>query len=254
MKALAAAVDDGVAAVGLQSPNFLGCIEDGAAACELAHGKGALAVGSFYPIALGLLASPGEMGFDIATGEGQPLGNYVAYGGPSFGYFAAKKDFLRQMPARIVGQTVDRDGKRGFVLTMTTREQHIRREKATSNICTSNTLMALRGVIYLAMLGPQGLREVAEQCVEKAHATAERIFKLKGCKPLTSAPFFNEFCVKFEQPIERVRDRLARQDILGGIEVRRWYPEHGDSLMFAVTEVNTKVECDKLVDALGGAL
>ncbi|MFN0207412.1 MAG: aminomethyl-transferring glycine dehydrogenase subunit GcvPA [Planctomycetota bacterium] len=245
-------LDDTTAAVGVQSPNFLGVIEDGAAICELAHAKGAVAVGSFYAISLGLLASPGEMGFDIATGEGQPLGNYLSYGGPSFGFFATKQEYLRQMPARIVGQTLDRDGKRGFVLTMTTREQHIRREKATSNICTSNTLMALRGVIYLAMLGPTGLREVAEQCVEKAHATAERIYKLKGCAPLTTAPFFNEFCVKFEQPVEKVRDRIARQDILGGIELRKWYPEYNNSLMFAATESNTKAECDKLVDAVGG--
>lgn len=245
-------IDDETAAVGVQSPNFLGCIEDGAAICDITHKKGALAVGSFYAIALGLLASPGELGFDIAVGEGQPLGNYLSYGGPSFAFFATKKEFLRQMPARIVGQTVDRDGKRGFVLTMTTREQHIRREKATSNICTSNTLMALRGVIYLAMLGPNGLREVAEQCVEKAHATAERIFKLKGCAPLATAPFFNEFTVKFEQPIEKVRDRIARNDIIGGLELRKWYPEYSNALMFAVTEVNTKIECDKLVDSIGG--
>lgn len=252
-KALEAALDANTGALGVQSPNFLGCIEDGSALCDAAHRKGALAVGSFYPIALGLLASPGEMGFDVATGEGQPLGNYLSYGGPSFGFFAAKQEFLRQMPARIVGRTVDREGKRGFVLTMTTREQHIRREKATSNICTSNTLMALRGAIYLAMLGPTGLREVAEQCVEKAHATAERIFRLPGCAPATTAPFFNEFGVKFAQPIEHVRDRIARQDILAGIELRRWYPEHANALLFAVTEANTKVECDKLVDALGGS-
>lgn len=252
LAALKNLVDDQTAAVAVQTPNFLGCIEDGAAICEIAHKKGAIAIGSFYAISLGLLASPGELGFDIACGEGQPFGNYLSYGGPSFAFFATKKEYLRQMPARIVGQTVDRDGKRGFVLTMTTREQHIRREKATSNICTSNTLMALRGVIYLAMLGPNGLREVAEQCVEKAHATADRIYKSKGCSPLTTAPFFNEFCVKFEQPVEKVRDRIARADILGGIEMRKWYPEYNNSLMFAVTEVNTKAECDKLVDAVGG--
>lgn len=252
LAALRNAVGDDTAAVGVQTPNFLGCIEDGAAICEIAHSKKALAVGSFYAMSLGILASPGELGFDIASGEGQPFGNYVAYGGPSFGFFATKKEFLRSMPARIVGQTVDRDGKRGFVLTMTTREQHIRREKATSNICTSNTLMALRGVIYLAMLGPVGLREVAEQCVEKAHATADRMFRSKGCSRLTSAPFFNEFCVRFDQPVEKVRDRLARADILGGIEMRRWYPEYSNALMFAVTEANTKSDCDKLVDATGG--
>lgn len=252
--ALAAAVDADTAAVGIQSPNFFGCIEDGAAAADLAHRHGALAVGSFYPIALGLLASPGEMGFDIATGEGQPLGNYLSYGGPSFGFFAAKQEFLRQLPARIVGQTVDRDGKRGFVLTMTTREQHIRREKATSNICTSNTLMALRGVLYLAMLGPSGLREVAEQCVEKAHATAERLFRAKGCRRAFSAPFFNEFAVAIEGGVEKARDRIARHDILGGIELRRWYPEHADALLFAVTEANTKEECNKLAEAVGGLL
>ncbi len=249
---LRAAVDDRTGAVGIQTPNFLGVIEDGAAVCEIAHAKGALAVGSFYAIALGLLASPAELGFDVATGEGQPLGNYVAYGGPSFGFFATRQKYVRQMPARLVGKTVDRDGKRGFVLTFTTREQHIRREKATSNICTSNTLMALRGVIYLAMLGPQGLREVAEQCVEKAHATAERLFASKGCARATTAPFFNEFAVRFTDPIEKVRDRLARRDVLGGIELRRWYPEFADSLLFAVTEVNTKAECDVLVDAAGG--
>jgi glycine dehydrogenase subunit 1 len=252
LAALKAALDDRTAAVGVQTPNFLGVIEDGAAVCEMAHASGAIAVGSFYAISLGLLASPAELGFDIATGEGQPLGNYLSYGGPSFGFFATKKEFLRQMPARIVGQTVDRDGKRGFVLTMTTREQHIRREKATSNICTSNTLMALRGVIYLAMLGPQGLREVAEQCVEKAHATADRIYRSKGCSRPFAAPFFNEFSVRFDQPVERVRERIARADILGGIELRRWYPEYSNSLLFAATEVNSKAECDKLVDAVGG--
>ncbi|HKE01881.1 MAG TPA: aminomethyl-transferring glycine dehydrogenase subunit GcvPA [Planctomycetota bacterium] len=253
MAKVRALVDDRTAAVGLQSPNFLGVIEDGAAASEIAHAKGALAVGSFDPIALGLLASPGEMGFDVATGEGQPLGNFPCYGGPTFGFFAAKQAFLRQMPARIVGQTVDRDGKRGFVLTMTTREQHIRREKATSNICTSNTLMALRGAIYLALLGPVGLREVAEQCVEKSHAVAERIFAGKGLSPLVSAPFFCEFSVATSEPVEKVRQRLGGRDILGGIELRRWYPEFGNGLLFAVTEANTKRECDSLVSALGGA-
>jgi glycine dehydrogenase subunit 1 len=252
--ALRAAVDERTAAVGIQSPNFLGAIEDGAAACEIAHGKGALAVGSFYAMSLALLASPGEMGFDVATGEGQPFGNYTCYGGPSFGFFASRQAFVRQMPARIVGKTVDREGRRAFVLTMTTREQHIRREKATSNICTSNTLMALRGAIYLALVGPQGLAEVARQCVEKAHAVAERVFRIRGCAPAASAPFFHEFAVRFEKPVERVRARLATAEILGGIELRRWYPEHANALLFAVTEANTASECDALVDALGSVL
>jgi glycine dehydrogenase subunit 1 len=238
------------ACLALQNPNFLGAIEEVAPLCEAAHGGGALGVVSVNPIALGLLASPGECGADVAVGEGQPLGVPPNYGGPSFGFFAARQEFIRRMPGRIVGETVDRDGKRGYVLTFQTREQHIRREKATSNICTNNALMALRGAIYLASLGPRGLREVASACATTAHAAAERIFAIPGYAPLLEGPFFHEFAVRCARGVERVRAALAAAGIAGGIPLARFHPEYPDALLFAFTEANTPEEVDLLVETL----
>ena len=238
------------ACLALQSPNFLGAVEEMAPFCDAARGAGALGVVSVNPIALGLLASPGECGADIAVGEGQPLGVPPNYGGPSFGFFAARGEFVRRMPGRIVGETVDRDGKRGTVLTFQTREQHIRREKATSNICTNNALMALRGAIYLAFLGPRGLREVASACATTAHVAAERIVSIPGYAPLLEGPFFHEFPIRCARGADRVRAALAAAGIAGGIPLARFYPEFPDALLFAFTETNTEEEVDLLLETL----
>jgi glycine dehydrogenase subunit 1 len=234
----------------VQNPNVLGAVEDVCAFAKAAHDRGALCVVSVNPIAMGLLASPGECGADVAVGEGQPLGVPLQYGGPSFGFFASRAAHVRRMPGRIVGRTVDREGKPGYVLTFQTREQHIRREKATSNLCTNNALMALRGAIYLAALGPKGLEEVAAACASNAQAAAQRIFALPGYAPLLEGPFFHEFPVRCLRGADRVREALRRAGILGGLPLRRLDPDLPDALLFAFTEVNTTEEIDLLVETL----
>jgi len=244
---LAAAVDDRTACVLVEHPNFFGCLEDVAAAADVAHRAGALLVVSVDPISLGLLKRPGEYGADIVVAEGQSLGNPMSFGGPYLGLMACREQFLRRMPGRLVGQTVDRRGRRCWVLTLQTREQHIRREKATSNICTNQGLLALRATVYLALMGPAGMRSVAELCLQKARYAAERLAALPSLSLAFDRPTFKEFVVRSKDcPVEELIERCRSEKILAGVPLGRWYPQWDDCLLVAVTEKRTKEEIDRL--------
>ena len=247
-------VSSKTAALVVQSPNFYGCLEDMAAAAELAHAAGALLVVVADPVNLGVLEAPGRLGADLVVGEGQGLGVPMSFGGPNLGVFGAKKDLVRRMPGRLVGATVDRDGRRGFVLTLQTREQHIRRGKATSNICTNVALCALMATIYLATLGRRGLVRVGELSTAKAHYAAERLAQVPGVSLRFGAPFFKEFALKLPKAPERVVARLAKQGILAGVPLKTFDRALGDCLLVAVTEKRTKAEIDAFADALGKAV
>jgi len=234
------------AAVIIQSPNFFGCLEDVAAAAEAAHAAGALLIVAAAPIALGVLAPPGALGADIVVGEGQPLGLPVSYGGPYLGFFATTEKLMRKMPGRIVGQTTDFEGNRGFVLTLQAREQHIRREKATSNICSNEALCSLAAAVYLASVGKEGFREVAELCLKKAHY-AYKALTGKRCRPVFAAPFFKEFAVRCARPVAEINAALFKEGIIGGLDLGRYYPELAGCMLVCVTEKRTKAEIDRLV-------
>jgi glycine dehydrogenase subunit 1 len=248
---LAAAVDNTTACVVIHQPNFFGCIEDAETLAKIAHDAGALVVAAFDPISLGLLKRPGDWGADIAIAEGHTLGTPMQYGGPYLGIMACREKLVRRMPGRIAGQTVDRRGKRCFVLTMQTREQHIRREKATSNVCTNQGLFALRATIYLALLGPQGLRETANLCLQKSHYAAERLCESDRFELAFDAPTFKEFVVRDREG--RVEELLAEAldaGFLAGVPLGPWYPELDDCFLVAVTEKRTKQEIDALARVL----
>ncbi|HEY3067106.1 MAG TPA: aminomethyl-transferring glycine dehydrogenase subunit GcvPA [Methylomirabilota bacterium] len=247
-------VTERTAAVVVQSPNFYGCLEDIRAAGELAHAAGALLVVAADPVNLGVLATPGQLGADIVVGEGQGLGVPLSFGGPNLGVFAAKAELVRRMPGRLVGATVDRDGNRGFVLTLQTREQHIRRAKATSNICTNVALCALMATVYVATLGKQGLVRVGELSTAKAHYAAERLRAVPGVSLRFAAPFFKEFTLKLPKPPERVVTRLLKSKILGGVPLKAFDRRLSDCLLVAVTEKRTKDEIDGFAAALTEAL
>ncbi len=251
---LAAAVDDETAAVFVQNPNFLGAIEDLEALAAMAKERGAVAVASVDPISLSVLRPPGECGVDVALGEGQPLGNRLDFGGPSFGFFAATEEHLRRMPGRIAGETTDADGRRGFVLALQTREQHIRREKATHNICTSQALNALAGVIHLAWLGKRGFVELGELLAQRTAYARERLSAIDGVEPLHEAPVFREFAITFDAPVQDVLDRLSEEGIAGGYPLARDYPEHENGLLVALTERRSKADIDRLADSLARAI
>ncbi len=237
----------------VQSPNFFGGVEDLTPLAEAAHAVGALClVVVAEPIALGLLKAPGECGADLVAGEGQGLGTGLNYGGPALGFLATRDRFVRQLPGRLVGQTVDRGGRPGFVLTLATREQHIRRERATSNICTSESLIALMASIYLVSLGPQGLREVALQNLRKAAYAKARLAKVPGCAVRFRGPTFNEFVLQTTKKPATLLAQLRRKQILGGVALGRWYPELPDGLLVCVTEQKTRADIDALAAALGG--
>jgi glycine cleavage system P protein (glycine dehydrogenase) subunit 1 len=240
------------AVLAVQQPNFFGSVEDLQALGETAHHAGALLVVGANPIALGLLEPPGALGADVVVGEGQPLGLGMNFGGPLVGFFAAKKQYLRQMPGRLVSQTTDRNGRTGYVLTLQTREQHIRRERATSNICTNQGLMMLAATVYLSVMGKQGLREVAEQCLHKAHYAAERLASVPGYRVKFQAPFFHEFVLQCPRSGQEVATRLAEQGILAGYPLGRHYPDLEDCLLVAVTEKRTREEIDRFAAALSG--
>jgi glycine dehydrogenase subunit 1 len=252
-KALGAALNDQTAAVAIQSPNFFGCLEDIPAAAELAHRHGALLVVVVAePVSLGLARPPAEA--DIVALEAQPLGLAPSYGGPYAGVIACKEKLVRAMPGRLAGQTTDGDGRRGFVLTLATREQHIRREKATSNICTNQALCALAVTISLCVYGKQGLRELARQNLAKARYLAEELRKLPGVRLSFSSPFFNEFVVETEANARRVREALLRMGIIAGVEISRWYPERKNSLLLCATETAKRTDLDRLVAAFREAV
>jgi glycine dehydrogenase subunit 1 len=237
----------GAACVIVQNPSFHGTVRDFTALGDRCHAAGALLVVSFYPISLGLLKSPGEMGADIAIGEGQSLGMYLGFGGPYLGMMAVRKDHVRKMPGRIAGATTDKQGRRGFVLTLQAREQHIRREKAMSNICSNQALCALRAVIYLSLLGKEGLRETAQAC----HAKAEYLKgKLKFAKVLNEGPTFNEFAVQLAKPARDVVAALVAHGYHAGLPLADVKAGGPNDLLIAVTEKRTRAELDAFAAAL----
>ncbi|MGH7277910.1 MAG: aminotransferase class V-fold PLP-dependent enzyme [Candidatus Rokuibacteriota bacterium] len=254
LDAARALVTEKTSAVVVQSPNFYGCLEDIRAAGEIAHAAGALLVVVADPVNLGVLEAPGRLGADIVVGEGQGLGVPLSYGGPNLGVFAARKELIRRMPGRLVGATVDRDGNRGYVLTLQTREQHIRRAKATSNICTNVALCALMATIYLATVGKRGLVQVGALSTAKAHYAAERLAAVPGVALRFRAPFFKEFTVKLPKPPERIVARLAKEGILAGVPLKSFDKRLGDCMTVAVTEKRTKDEIDRLAAALTKAV
>ncbi len=250
--ALARALSDRTAAVMIQHPNFFGCLEDGAALAGQVHRTGALLICAVAePLSLGILKPPGAWGADIVAGEGQPLGNHLNFGGPYLGMLATREEFVRRIPGRLVGATVDTDGRRGFVLTLQTREQHIRREKASSNICTNEALLALAAAVYMATLGRQGFRKVSELNLRKAAYAKDVIGAVPGFRAAFEAPTFNEFVIRAPLPPEEINRRLLAQQILGGAPLGRWYPDLRDAWLVCVTEQRTREDIDRLVSALG---
>lgn len=243
-------INENTALVVVQYPDFFGRVYDYSEFAGAVHQTGALLCVVVYPTALGLLKPPGEFGADIVTGEGQPLGIPLSFGGPYLGIFATRKEYVRKMAGRLVGETVDNRGQRAYVLTLTAREQHIRREKATSNICTNQALMALAATVYLSLLGKQGFHQVAELCYHKAHYAAQRIATLPGYSLWSSSPFFNEFVVTCPIPASQVNSRLLEENILGGYELVQDFPSLTNHLLMAVTEMNTREDIDLLVEAL----
>jgi glycine dehydrogenase subunit 1 len=248
------ALDDTVSAVVVQQPNFLGAVEDLEPIARAAHAAGALVICACDPLPLALLGSPGERGADIAVGEGQTLGNRLDFGGPSFGFFAATEALMRRVPGRIAGETRDLDGKRGFVLTLQTREQHIRRERATSNICTSQALNALAGVIYLSWLGREGIVELVELMLQRTAYARERLGLIDGVRELHGQPVVREFAVKLDAPVERVIARCREQGVNPGYPLGRDYPEFSDGLLVAITERRTRADIDRLAEVLEQAV
>ncbi|MEA2251981.1 MAG: glycine dehydrogenase subunit 1 [Solirubrobacteraceae bacterium] len=269
--AWADAIDQETGAVIFQQPNFLGAVEDAEALAAAAKeeslggpasaghvaGSGtpsAVVVGSYDPIPLGILKPPGEVGVDVAVGEGQSLGNRLDFGGPSFGFFAATEAYLRRMPGRIAGETRDVDGRRGFVLTLQTREQHIRREKATSNICTAQALNALAGVVYLSWVGRRGLVELGELLLQRTHYARERLTALDGVQALHDQAVVREFAVRLDAPVDRVIARCQDRGVNPGYALGRDYEEHPDGLLVALTEQRSRADVDRLADVLGEAV
>jgi glycine dehydrogenase subunit 1 len=247
--ALRAAIGDDVAAVFLAQPNFYGAVEDLEALAPIAKETGAVLVVQVDPMTLGVLRPPGDFGVDIAVGEGQPLGNRLDFGGPSFGFFAAQQAFLRRMPGRIAGETTGVDGKRGFVLTLQTREQHIRREKATSNICTAQALNALMATVYLSWLGRQGYAEIGELMLRRTDYARETLCALEGVEALHEQPVVREFAVKLDAPVDEVLERCWAQGVNPGYPLRE---ENG--LLVAITEQRTRAHIDRLAQVLGAAV
>jgi glycine dehydrogenase subunit 1 len=241
IEALAAAIDDDTSAVFLQQPNFLGTVEDLGPLAEAAKRTGALLVVAADPLTLGILRPPGEFGADICVGEGQSLGNRLDYGGPSFGFFAADERYIRRMPGRIAGETKDVEGRRGFVLTLQTREQHIRREKATHNICTAQALNALAGTVYLSWLGKQGIVELGNLMLQRTHYAREAL----GLDRINPGPVVREFAVRVPG-IDALFERARAEGVNPGYRLARDYPEYDDGLLVAVTERRTRADIDRL--------
>jgi glycine dehydrogenase subunit 1 len=242
--------DENTACVVVQYPDFFGRLYSLEGVADAVHEKGALLVVHIDPIALGLFRSPGSCGADIVTGEGQPLGMPLSFGGPYLGIFACRRDYVRKLPGRLAGQTVDTEGRRGFVLTLSTREQHIRREKATSNICTNQGLMALHAALYLAAMGSQGLRTVAELSYHRSHYAAARLDELDGFSARTGVPFFSEFVLDCPVAAERIVSRACEKGVMPGFDLGRYYPGRKNQLLVCVTEMNPKAQIDTLRETL----
>jgi glycine dehydrogenase subunit 1 len=255
--AWAQAIDGDTSAAIFAQPNFYGAVEDAAALSEAAKAAGnPVVIAQVDPITLGILAPPGECGVDVAVGEGQPLGNRLDFGGPSFGFFAAREEYLRRMPGRIAGETKDVDGRRGFVLTLQTREQHIRREKATSNICTAQALNALGGVVYLTWLGRRGIVELGELLLARTHYARETLSALDGIEPLHSQPVIREFAVRLDADVAAVKRRCAAEGVNPGVDLQQLTGREEDrgGLLVAITEQRSRADIDRLVDVLGAAV
>lgn len=247
-------INRNTAAVVVQNPNFFGIVEKLDKISEAAHKNGALIITAVDPISLGILKSPGELGADIVVGEGQSLGNSLSFGGPYLGFFATKKSLMRRMPGRIVGQTVDNTGKTGYVLTMQTREQHIRREKATSNICSNQALNALAATVYLTIMGKSGLKKVAELSMQKAHYTCKKLTETGKFTLKFDEPFFKEFALESIENVGKLNSRLLEGGIIGGYALEKEYPELSNCWLLAVTEKRTKEEIDILARKAGEVL
>ncbi|MEK5165051.1 aminomethyl-transferring glycine dehydrogenase subunit GcvPA [Paenibacillus sp. FSL R5-0527] len=251
-KALETAITEDTAAVLVQNPNFFGSLEDIRAIGELIHARGGLLIVSCNPLSLGLLEAPGKLGADIVVGDAQPLGIAPSFGGPTCGFFAVADSYMRRMPGRIVGQTTDRNGKRGFVLTLQAREQHIRREKATSNICSNQALLALAASVYMSLMGKQGMAEVAELNLQKAHYAKTRLASIPGVGLPFPAPVFNEFVIRLPEGADpqRLQQKLLEAGFIGGFDLGRSYPELAGHVLIAVTEKRSKAEIDQFVSVM----
>ncbi len=248
-------IDDKTAAVILQNPNFFGYIDDFSDIAEACHKAGALLIVSCYPISLGILKTPGSMGADIVVGEGQSLGMPMNFGGPYLGFMAAQMRYVRKMPGRISGQTVDRDGRRAFVLTLQAREQHIRRDKATSNICSNEALCALTALVYLSLLGKDGLKKTAQLCADKASYAYQRLTAIRGIKArFASKWFFNEFVIDLPRMADDVINKLIKKGFAAGFPLGRYYESMGNSLLVCATEKRTKEQIDMFAEALEACL
>jgi glycine dehydrogenase subunit 1 len=243
-------VNADTAAVVYQNPNFLGYVEEAAELTAVARGAGALVIACVNPLSRSILTPPGETGADVAVGDGQPLGNSAGFGGPHFGFFAVKEAHMRKLPGRISGITQDKEGKRAYVLTLQAREQHIRREKATSNICTNHMLCALKGLIFLATLGPNGFRRMGELNVQQSRLAFDRLTKLKEVKPVSDAAFFNEFTITIAKDPERLSKAFAAEHLIGPLHLGRFRKDWQNSYLVAVTEQRTDEEIDRLVEAI----
>ncbi len=245
-------IDNNTACVLVQTPNFFGCLEDTDELVGLAHKNEALFVACVNPISLGVIKPPGEYDADIAVGDIQALGNYINYGGPHAGFFAVSREFMRKIPGRLAGATTDTKGRRAFTLTLQTREQHIRRAKATSNICTNQQLLALRTCIYLSTLGKTGMIDIGNLNIHKSHYAINRLCQLDGIDPLFDKPFFNEFAIKISDKykIEEINRRLFESGIIGGLDLSHFYPDINNAMLLCVTETKTKEDIDDLVTAV----
>lgn len=255
LEALAPALKDDVAAVLIQQPNVFGCLEPMEQAGELAHRIGALFVASVYPISLGLLKPPGAYGADIAVAEGRCLGSPMAYGGPGLGLFATTQALVRKVPGRLAGCSVDQAGRRSFTLTLQTREQHIRREKATSNVCTNAGWLCLRATIFLSLLGPRGLSELANLSLQHAHALVDRLREADLMEPVFDQPFFNECTLRpcAGRSPQQLARRLARAGVVGGAPLAAWYPSLTDTSVWCATELTGRAQIDRVMEAVNAA-
>ncbi len=250
LKTLKGRVSGNTAAVIIQSPNFFGSLEDMRACEEIIHKAGALFVAVVNPLSLGVIAPPGEYNADIAVGEGQPLGNPVAFGGPYLGFIAVKDELKRRMPGRMVGVTLDRNGKKGFVLTLQAREQHIRREKATSNICSNEALCALSACVYVSLLGKQGMVELAKLNIARSHYLASKIAAVEGIRVAFKAPFFNEFVVESDVPLKKINRYLLRNKVIAGLDISRFYKGCKNMMLVCATETKSPDDLDRYAELL----